>query len=281
RGGSPVEGAPPTRALQYWTLPPVVSPRTLPNLSELVRGDTRATLIFKRLNSEVELLEHARSFAPQFGEARRLPLYETLEPIAREIDQLKALYLAAVDEIRELVELDREEFLVETYADLDARAELLRRRGQWLSARIQELYFSMYLRQHELALEILPTIQGARPEEVERYRVLTESGLRFEVSIAEKERRREEAALAAYRLTIEIQGLELERDRELYRAKQNEIRTRIESLSGDPSSSYIVDILREDLARIDTLLGSLDLRAAYQSALREEVDAILQGNVAG
>lgn len=279
RGTPPVEGAPPTRALQYWTLPPVVSAHTLPELQELVRRQVPATLVFRRIESELEILDYARSAVSRIGESRRLPLYDELAPIARRIDALKALYRADVDEIQSLLALDREAFLPETYVEFESRGEMLRRRGQWLCASIQELYFTMYLRQQEFEVEALRGSAPASPEEIERLRVLTESGLRYEVEIAEKERVREAASLAALRTTEEIRRLELARDRDLYQAKKREILARIEKLAADPNSAYIVSLLREDVARVDNLLGALGWRERYQDATLEELRVALEGDL--
>jgi hypothetical protein len=275
RGGGDARGGLATRALQPWSFPPLINPEVVRDLDRLVAEKTPAELIFRRLPSEEALVRYVRSIASLRRLDERLELYEKLEPVARQIDELKSAYEEVVQRIRSLLSRDPEPFHGDHRDELASSGEALRRRGQWLCARIQELYFSMYLLEEQHKLEKLESRPGFEPEILEIARTLVRDGLSFEPLLAGRER--EIAALALRDLIVreEAQAPELERRQRLERASLKDVLAQLEALG--PGDSYLEKLHQEDRARYEINIRALESRRTLISCRIEELLGDLEG----
>ena len=271
-------GAPPTRSLQFWSAEPTVAASVIPDLRGVVETQPPATLIFRRLKSEVDVIQQARAIAKTRGVENRRDLYEHLEPVAREIDTLKALYEKHVEEIRTLLDTDLATFFGDSGRELEHRGGMLRRRGQWLCARIQELYFGMYLEQERFKLADLRRRGEVEEETLFRVQGKVENGLRYEVEIATRERLREETALKSLILTQEIWALELERQEKSIEAELRGIARRLELMQ--PGEAYLRQLFLEERRKWKIALAAVGWRRALNDDLVSEAGALLDDNLA-
>ena len=275
-GAPGAPGAPLTRNLQTWSAEPLVDSRVIPDLRRVVAEQPPAQLIFRRMRSEIALLQYTRAVAVVRGESRREPLFERLEPIAREIDRLKAFYEKDARQIRGILRQNLEDYFGDSGRELEIRAEMLRRRGQWLCSRIQELYFTMYLLQEEFKLREIE--REKRPEQAiaaAKFRV--ESGLRFEVKIAEKERQRDENSLGTLIISEEIWGLELERQERAVDVELSRVVQRLAELGDD--EEYLRELLLPDQKRWTIARRAIGFRRTLNRILRSEARSFLDGTL--
>ncbi|MEM7235417.1 MAG: YdjY domain-containing protein, partial [Planctomycetota bacterium] len=275
RGAPGAEGAPPTRALQYWSFPPLVDDKVLPDLSQLVSKQTSATLVFRRVASEVEIVEYARSIAASRGLSSRAALYDALLPVAGKIDALKTEFLSIRNEIHSILKEDTSKFFGDSARELQTRAEMLRLRGQWLCSEIQTLYFTMYFTQEQTKLQEIAAAKNAAEVVKARARTMIEDGLAFEVAIAKKEAERDGNSLRSLKISQELWSYELQRETRLFAAKVRELDGRIRDVDAD--DDYLHDLLDEDRKRAQTAQQVLGWRMRLNTGLIEEIAAYLRG----
>ena len=277
RGETVAPGGVRTRALQYWSFPPMVSPLVLPDLRRLVEEQPAATLIFRRLASELELIRYVRSIAALRGEERRLELYSRLEPLARTIDTLKTRYENDAKQIKDLLERDKTAYYGDSARELENRGEMLRRRGQWLCARIQELYFKLYGEQQKFEVEQLRLDKNLPADVFEQARAMSDDGLLYEVRIAAKETERAEGRLREFRLEQEIWSLELSREDRWCDVRVADSKARIAMLA--PDQDYVKTLRVEELRGLEIEKQAVGFRRALCEALILEIDGFLAGTL--
>ena len=284
----PEPGRQPSRSLQPWSFPPVVHPRTVPHLEELVEKKVPATLIFRRVESEHALLRYVRSMASLRQLDDRLPLYQRLEPIVQEIDALKAAVLEVSAAIDRLLDTRLNHLPSTAHPDYAFHAEALQRTGRWYNARMQQLFFEMYVEQDRFRLawierqppsESAEDTEGIVPRVVEIARDSFDNGLRFEPLIAAKETDLAEHEVRELLLRGQVMDLELGRYLALGKGRVREIERRREQLdAGDPGDLYVLRLLDEDTVRIGNERFILGSRRAHLAALAELVGAHLNGS---
>jgi hypothetical protein len=257
----------PSRALLTWSFEPVVNVKELGDLRQLVEAQPPATLIFRRISSEVELVRFRRSLATRRGLGQRLALYERLEALAAQIDRLKARYEQVGRDIKTLLQTDPDALREDLRPEFAAQGQMLQRLGQWYSARLQELYFTMYAEEERFKLSELRGLADLDPKDLEVARTLIEDGLRFEPLLAGRERRVREVALRDLRAREEIRALEFERDQLIQRANLRDVNARLRLL--DPKEVYMRQLLTEDQRKLETSVRRF-------GALRELVVCRLQ-----
>jgi hypothetical protein len=274
--------------LQRFALPPAVNKSVVRNLEKLIAEGIPATLIIRRVASEVDLLASARATDAARGLTERLALHEKLLPLASEIDALKREYEGLIAELQGIVQRgESKETPPEEAAGLARRSLGLLARGRWLCARIESLYLALQAREEEHKLAWLGT-QGALPAEVrEEAEALARHGVLVEAAIARKEE--EIAALKlpgapadagdyqAQALGHEIEALELERGRGFTEDGLRRVARRLK----DADDPYIRALFEEDRLRAGWQLRMLDARARHNRTLIDECRARHDGSWEG
>ncbi|MEE3229938.1 MAG: hypothetical protein VX272_02785 [Planctomycetota bacterium] len=275
-GQKGAEGLAPCRALQPWSFAPLVNTDQVVDLPELVESRVAAEIIFRRVKSESELLRYTGSIASGRGLAARAELYKDLEPIALKIDSLKKSYEEILVGIAGLISLDITQLPEESRQELSARGGMLRALGGWYCSRIQHEYFRLYLAQEKYRLGWL---RGQKPAEdkdgayagiLKLAELRVESGLRYEVDIAEQEARLAASRLAGAAIAQESSLLELDRSQRLVGYQLNDMERRKAGL--DPSEdAYLLKLLGEELRRVTTAFTVLAARVELSKGFLEEI----------
>ena len=270
------EGLAPCRALQPWSFAPLVNTDQVVDLPELVESRVAAEIIFRRVKSESELLRYTGSIASGRSLAARAELYKDLEPIALTIDSLKKSYEEILVGIADLISLDITQFPEESRQELSARGGMLRALGGWYCSRIQHEYFRLYLEQEKYRLAWL---RGQKPAEdkdgayagiLKLAELRVESGLRYEVDIAEQEARLAASRLAGAAIAQESSLLELDRSQRLVGHQMNDMERR--KAGFDPSEdAYLLKLLGEELRRVTTAFTVLAARVELSKGFLEEI----------
>ena len=270
------EGRAPCRALQPWSFAPLVNTDQVADLPELVESRVAAEIIFRRVKSESELLRYTDSIASGRGLAARAELYKDLEPIALAIDSLKKSYEEILVGIAGLISLDITQLPEESRQDLSARGGMLQALGGWYCSRIQHEYFRLYLAQEKYRLAWLRGQKPAEDKDGAYARILklaelrVESGLRYEVDIAEQEARLAESRLAGAAIVQESSLLELDRSQRLVGYQLNDMERRKAGL--DPSEdAYLLKLLGEETRRVTTVFTVLAARVELGKGFLEEI----------
>ncbi len=277
------EGLAPCRALQPWSFAPLVNTDQVADLPELVESRVAAEIIFRRVNSESELLRYTDSIAAGRGLAARAELYKALEPIALEIDSLKKSYEEILVGIAGLISLDITQLPEESRQELSARGGMLRALGGWYCSRIQHEYFRLYLAQEKYRLAWL---RGQKPAEdkdgayagiLKLAELRVESGLRYEVDIAEQEVRLAESRLAGEAIVQKSSLLELDRSQRLVGHQMDDMERRRAGF--DPSEdAYLLKLLGEEMRRVTTAFTVLAARVELGKGFLEEIGARKDGS---
>ncbi|MEC9348124.1 MAG: hypothetical protein VX387_00270, partial [Planctomycetota bacterium] len=275
-GQKGAEGLAPCRALQPWSFAPLVNTDQVVDLPELVESRVAAEIIFRRVKSESELLRYTGSIASGRGLAARAELYKDLEPIALKIDSLKKSYEEILVGIAGLISLDITQLPEESRQELSARGGMLRALGGWYCSRIQHEYFRLYLAQEKYRLGWL---RGQKPAEdkdgayagiLKLAELRVESGLRYEVDIAEQEARLAASRLAGAAIAQESSLLELDRSQRLVGYQLNDMERR--KAGFDPSEdAYLLKLLGEELRRVTTTFTVLAARVELGKGFLEEI----------
>ena len=270
------EGLAPCRALQPWSFAPLVNTDQVVDLPELVESRVAAEIIFRRVKSESELLRYTGSIASGRSLAARAELYKDLEPIALTIDSLKKSYEEILVGIADLISLDITQLPEESRQELSARGGMLRALGGWYCSRIQHEYFRLYLEQEKYRLAWL---RGQKPAEdkdgayagiLKLAELRVESGLRYEVDIAEQEARLAASRLAGAAIAQESSLLELDRSQRLVGHQLNDMERR--KAGFDPSEdAYLLKLLGEELRRVTTAFTVLAARVELSKGFLEEI----------
>ena len=270
------EGLAPCRALQPWSFAPLVNTDQVVDLPELVESRVAAEIIFRRVKSESELLRYTGSIASGRSLAARAELYKDLEPIALTIDSLKKSYEEILVGIADLISLDITQLPEESRQELSARGGMLRALGGWYCSRIQHEYFRLYLEQEKYRLAWL---RGQKPAEdkdgayagiLKLAELRVESGLRYEVDIAEQEARLAASRLAGAAIAQESSLLELDRSQRLVGHQMNDMERR--KAGFDPSEdAYLLKLLGEELRRVTTAFTVLAARVELSKGFLEEI----------
>ena len=270
------EGLAPCRALQPWSFAPLVNTDQVVDLPELVESRVAAEIIFRRVKSESELLRYTGSIASGRSLAARAELYKDLEPIALTIDSLKKSYEEILVGIADLISLDITQLPEESRQELSARGGMLRALGGWYCSRIQHEYFRLYLAQEKYRLAWL---RGQKPAEdkdgayagiLKLAELRVESGLRYEVDIAEQEARLAASRLAGAAIAQESSLLELDRSQRLVGHQLNDMERR--KAGFDPSEdAYLLKLLGEELRRVTTAFTVLAARVELSKGFLEEI----------
>lgn len=270
------EGLAPCRALQPWSFAPLVNTDQVVDLPELVESRVAAEIIFRRVKSESELLRYTGSIASGRSLAARAELYKDLEPIALTIDSLKKSYEEILVGIADLISLDITQLPEESRQELSARGGMLRALGGWYCSRIQHEYFRLYLAQEKYRLAWL---RGQKPAEdkdgayagiLKLAELRVESGLRYEVDIAEQEARLAASRLAGAAIAQESSLLELDRSQRLVGHQMNDMERR--KAGFDPSEdAYLLKLLGEELRRVTTAFTVLAARVELSKGFLEEI----------
>ena len=270
------EGLAPCRALQPWSFAPLVNTDQVVDLPELVESRVAAEIIFRRVKSESELLRYTGSIASGRSLAARAELYKDLEPIALTIDSLKKSYEEILVGIAGLISLDITQLPEESRQELSARGGMLRALGGWYCSRIQHEYFRLYLEQEKYRLAWL---RGQKPAEdkdgayagiLKLAELRVESGLRYEVDIAEQEARLAASRLAGAAIAQESSLLELDRSQRLVGHQMTEMERR--KAGFDPSEdAYLLKLLGEELRRVTTAFTVLAARVELSKGFLEEI----------
>ena len=270
------EGLAPCRALQPWSFAPLVNTDQVVDLPELVESRVAAEIIFRRVKSESELLRYTGSIASGRSLAARAELYKDLEPIALTIDSLKKSYEEILVGIADLISLDITQLPEESRQELSARGGMLRALGGWYCSRIQHEYFRLYLEQEKYRLAWL---RGQKPAEdkdgayagiLKLAELRVESGLRYEVDIAEQEARLAASRLAGAAIAQESSLLELDRSQRLVGHQMNDMERR--KAGFDPSEdAYLLKLLGEELRRVTTAFTVLAARVELRKGFLEEI----------
>ena len=269
------EGLAPCRALQPWSFAPLVNTDQVADLPELVESRVAGEIIFRRVKSESELLRYTDSIASGRGLVARAELYKDLEPITLAIDSLKKSYEEVLVGIAGLISLDITQLPEESRQELSARGGMLQALGGWYCSRIQHEYFRLYLAQEKYRLAWLHGQKPAEDEDGAYARSLklaelkVESGLRYEVDIAEREARLAESRLAGVAIAQESSLLELDRSQRLVGYQMNDMERRKAGL--DPSEdAYLLKLLGEEMRRVTTAFTVLAARVELGKGFLEE-----------
>lgn len=272
-----------------WMLPPELDERTIGDHKRLVEEGVLAELAIRKVSSESELLEFARSADRARGLDERAAVYEAWFPIAAEIDRLKAEYECLLAEAKALMGSGEPEELPE--AERRARGERaleLLRRGRWLSARIEERYLHLYALQEELKAAWVEKREDVSPEIREEAIVLARCGFAYEPKLAALR-----AALAAVELPEsgyapgerklrrdvierELQILELERQEKLAEANLRHVRRRIAAL--EPSDTYLAELFGEDVRHFEAVIRASKAKRRIARTEIAELTAALEGD---
>ena len=270
------EGLAPCRALQPWSFAPLVNTDQVADLPELVESQVAAEIIFRRVKSESELLRYTDSIASGRSLAARAELYKDLEPIALAIDSLKKSYEEILVGIADLISLDITQLPEESRQELSARGGMLQALGGWYCSRIQHEYFRLYLAQEKYRLAWLRGQKPAEDKDGAYARILklaelrVESGLRYEVDIAEQEARLAESRLAGAAIVQESSLLELDRSQRLVGYQLNDMERRKTGL--DPSEdAYLLKLLGEETRRVTTAFTVLAARVELGKGFLKEI----------
>ena len=257
-----------TTRLANWVVPPALDSAVVPDLRKLVDSQTPATLVLKRVRSEVEIVERARRRAKAREWPKRLRLLDSIEPMAQEIDRLKKAYEDLAQELRGWLEEPSE-----GRQDADgARARVLPalRRLQWLGAQIEERYLSIYAQQEAHKLAWLRTQKDFSFDVRDEAEVFGRFGVPIELELVRKE-----VELAALRVSAgtelsatdsyevktiasEMQDLERRRELGLADATLKYYRHRLATSVNE----YQREIFKEDVQKAEALL---ELAAAKQA----------------
>ena len=285
-----------SRSLRPWSLPPTLNEALLEGLldsdpgTEAVEpdgppadqrtGTATATLVFRRVESELALLRELRRIAASRGVEDRLPLYDRLEPIAREIDALKAAYEQVGQSVERLLETPLDEIPQAAHAELAARAEMLRRVGRWLAARVQQSYFRRYLEEGRFFVQAVHA-DAASPSDLRVWvHNLIEGGLRYEPLLATEEVSLRAGDLQDLSVRQAMHVLELERLSDIAEARRKELEALIAEL--DTSEAYRRSLFEEDLVRNGiarrVLTARLDWSRSIIEGLRQwQSDNLMSG----
>ncbi len=243
-----------------WMMPPVVNHHLVTDLRQLVEESVPVELILRRLDSEVALVHYLKQVEGRRALQARRPLYEAMEPIARQIDSRKSQLVDVAARLSKLIRPTRDATAAPP-VDPGSSAELrgLALRAELLTAQIEAAYLEIYDLQETYRREWVRDQKELPAPFKEHVRVLTEDGFGYEPKLA---RRRVELAAArvsgAQPEAPEIRGLHLE----------------MQAIEGDRD----IAIVRANLAYVRRLAGELEpddsyLRRVYsqdQSELRAE-----------
>ena len=267
--------------LASWGLTPALDKTMVPDLEELVRAQTPATLVLKRVHSEIEFIARARERAQRREWADRLRLLDALEPIAREIDALKDDYEQRESELRALLELLEQPQDGSDAHGLKQQESLVvkaLRGGQWLCARIEERYLAMYAQQEAHKLTWLEAHADLPFEVRDEARVYATYGAPVEHEVARKE-----VALARLRvvsgdslrstedadaktLAAEIEDIESRRKVGLAEANLEYYRYRLKNVDNE----YQREIFSEDVMKAEAAVLLEVAKQAEQSTVTQE-----------
>jgi hypothetical protein len=279
RGVRAAPGEEEARALEPWIWPPAVNLAVVQDLDRLVDDGVAAVLILRPLRSEQALVEYVRSLAAARGLERQLPLYAAIEPLAKEIDALKADYRSIAAEIGRVIDTDLSSLPASARAVLALRADALRRLGKWCSARVQQLYFEVYLKEEEFRLSELNVASTLEPALLDAAMTMVSAGLKFECALAAKEVELERKNLDEVRVRHEMAALGIERERGLREADLREVQRRRAELAAD--AEYLHRLFTEDQRRLDAALRAADARRDLLRASLDDLGLRLDGAAVG
>ena len=265
------------RPLTSWLAPFDINPIILGNLGHLVQSETPCTLVLRRLDGEVELLELARSHAK---EARRRELIDSsLLPIAREIDALKAEHVACIERIQEILdrsEGDGEEVdpEVQRQDGLELQEEM--RRGRASVALIWERYLELFSRQESFKIDELRLKKGLDPELLERAVTSFEHGFKTELAIARVQFRQTLIANAYENdiATIELDRANFWRWQDAEQSRKRLVQMREEEGRDD---CYLCQILKETVLKRESEVRRDRARKTILSSFSTEYRARVDG----
>ena len=275
--------------LRRWMLPPELNEDVVKDHEKLVEERVPATLIIRRIRSEVDLVKYAQSMARERGLSDRLPVYERALTLAVEIDKLKREYEDLLSGIRELI---GEEADVAKLPEVERASRAKRglefiRRGRWLCARIEELYFTWYAAEEEFKATWVEK-RTDLPEDVrEETLVLVRDGMVFEPLLAAK--RTEFAAVdlpgsgqpAGERnlrraiIDKEIEILEIQRQGRLSRDNLRYTESRLAAV--DPSDNYVRRLFEEDEMRFEIAIRADAAKEKLAGTELTELKALFSG----
>jgi len=283
--------------LQPWMLAPLLDLSVVKGHRELVEEQIQATLIIRRVSSEAELMEEARSVALRRGLLDSGQLYDRLLPIAREIDSLKAEYEKLLVSIREVLEQSAAENLEEAERNaLAKRGVDLLRRGRWLCARIEERYLALYALEEDYKAAWIEKRTEIPLEAREHALLFARDGYSFEPLLAAT--RVDLAALdlpdfsglpAERRIRGEIleherETLELERARRFALADRRYTQRRLEevmSVSADEGDAevaeYRANLFKDDILKADIRIRNCSARLEITQTRIAELGGLLDG----
>jgi hypothetical protein len=153
---------------------------------------------------------------------------------------------------------------------------MLQALGGWYCSRIQHEYFRLYLEQEKYRLSWLRQQKPAEDKDGDYAGLLRlaelrlESGLRYEVDIAEQEARLAESRLAGAAIAQESSLLELDRSQRLVGYQVSDLERRKAGL--DPSEdAYLLKLLGEEMRRVTTALTVVAARVELCKGFLEEI----------
>jgi len=216
-------------------------------------------------------------------------LYARVDPIAREVDGLKGEYEALLAALRRVIE---EGAKTEGASDdaklvLAERAKALIQRGQWLCARIEERYLSMYALEEELKAAWVEKQKEMQPEVRDEALVFARDGFRFEPLLARKQIELAaldldpaaalpgEKGLLRKRISSEIEVTRLERSVALSKANVRSIEAKIAEIK--ESDPYVRRLFEEDLRRAQAAVNQYAARQRIARTEVEEINGLLDG----
>lgn len=266
--------------MQRWMLAPFLDTRVVKDHRELVEKEVPVTLVLRRLRREGDLIEIARRSARRRGLAEADALYDRILPLAREIEALKTEYETLLEDLRKLI----------TAVGSAASAEQVRQRilrGNWICARIEELYLTQYGHEEETKAAWVSRRPELSDEVREQAIDLARNGVRYEALLAQLRTAQAaldlpgfqgtpgEANLRRHLLSIDMEALELERHLAFTQANARYVDGRLHEARDDP---YLRRLFQEDQARLQAFIHQLEAKRELARTEHEEVQGLLDGS---
>ena len=267
-------------ALTHWVAPVEVSPKVVAGLPDLSENRVEAAIVIRRVRSEVELIDVAKSVRASQPEWQAM--LESLRPLAQRIDVLKEQYEKRVKEIEGLIGAGG----TPDEATKAAQVAMLVRQGRLDVAQIYETYLDLFEVQEKFKVRMLSERRELAADIREFVRARYTHGFAYEPRLAALQRQIAEIEAKGSKLTaadallidaLKADAQRLPIERQIYWASDalREVEARVSA----ESDAYTRALFLDEKLRINSDLREFGAIIELRKLEAEEARARAEGRL--